>query len=105
MHNANLSEKIKKIVRRAQNHCYKNVATNLGSEMPLVFAFDKGDRGGFGRFIKEATMFDHSADKIILIRLNSGGVKVKDREAAESIDAALCNVDICCKYISKVEAA
>ena len=39
-------------------------------------------------------MFDHSADKIILIRINSYGAKEKDRESSEAIYATLFDVDI-----------
>ena len=39
-------------------------------------------------------MFDYSVDKIILIRLNCDGAKVKYEEYSDSIDATLCNVDI-----------
>ena len=68
---------IKQIVRQAQKNCYKDVAMNLDSGMPLALAFYKGRRGVLGSFFKEATMFDHSADKIISIRLNSDSVKGK----------------------------
>ena len=85
---------IKQIVRRAQQHCYKYVSMNLESGMPLVLAFYKDERGGLGNFVKEATIFDHSVDKIIPIRLNSDSAKGKDREAAEVIDATLCDLYI-----------
>ena len=49
-------------------------------------------------------MFDHYADKLISIRLNSDGAKVKGREAAEAIDTTLCNVDIYCKYRKQTKA-
>ena len=39
-------------------------------------------------------MFDHYADKLISIRLNSDGEKVKDKESAETIGATLWDVDI-----------
>ena len=39
---------INKIVRRAQQHCYKDVETNLESGMPLVLAFEKCKRGSLG---------------------------------------------------------
>ena len=42
-------------------------------------------------------MFDHSADKILPIRLNSDGVEGKDGKADEAIDDTLCDVDIYCK--------
>ena len=80
---------IKQIVRRAQQHCYKDLATNLDSGMPMALEFDKDERGGLGRFVKEATMFDQSTDKIIPIRLNIGSAKGKDGEAAEAIDITL----------------
>ena len=90
--------KIKQIVRRAQQHCYKNGATNIESGIPLVLAFDKGERVGLGPFVKEATMFDHYVDEIISIRLNTDGKKGKNREAAEAIDVTIYDVDIYRKY-------
>ena len=35
---------IKQILRRAQQHCYKYLETNLESGMPMAFAFGKGKR-------------------------------------------------------------
>ena len=35
--------------------------------MRLILSFDKGKRRFLGVLIKDATMFDHSADKIISI--------------------------------------
>ena len=72
--------------------------------MPLELEFDKGKRGGRVCFVKEATMFDHSGDKIVSITLNSDGAKVKDGEAAEAIGATLCDVDIYCKYSKQTKA-
>ena len=69
---------LNKIERRAQQYCYKDVAKNLDSGMPLALAFDKGEKGGLGCFVIKATIFDHSGDKIISIRLNSDDVMVKD---------------------------
>ena len=80
---------IKQIVRQAQQNCYMDVAMNLESGMLLELAFGKVDKGGLGRFFKEATMFDQSTDKIIPIRLNIGSAKGKDGEAAEAIDITL----------------
>ena len=80
---------INQMLRQAQKHCYKGVATKPESGMPLSFAFDKGERGGLGHSVKELIMFDHYADKIIPIRLNSDGAKGKDGEAAKSIDTTL----------------
>ena len=65
--------------------------------MPLVLVFYKGERGGLGRFVQEATTFEHSVDKIISIILNSDGANEKDGEADEAIDATLCDIDIYCK--------
>ena len=39
-------------------------------------------------------MFDHYVDKKTSTRINSDGAKGRDREAAEAIDATLCDVDI-----------
>ena len=71
--------------------------------MPLTFAFDKGERGGLGCFVKEETMFDHYGDTIISIRLNSDSAKGKDGEADEAIDATLRNVDIYRKDVKKTK--
>ena len=90
---------IKQIVRQAQKNCYMDVAMNLESGMLLELAFGKVEIGGLGRFVKEATIFDHSADKIISIRCNSDGAKGKDREAAEAIYDTLYDVYIYCKYV------
>ena len=98
------SEKIIKIiVRRAQQHCYKDAATNLDSGMPLALEFDKGKIGGIGYFVKDETTFDHYADKITLIRLNSDSSKEKYGEDAEEIDDTLCDVDIYCKDEKKTK--
>ena len=72
--------------------------------MPLALTFDKGKRGGIGRFVKEATMFDHYADKMILIRLNSDGTNGKYVEASEEITTTFCDVDIYCKYRKRTKA-
>ena len=95
---------IKQIVRQAQQNCYMDVAMNLESGMLLELAFGKVDKGGLGRFFKEATMFDHSTDKITSIRLNSDSAKGKNREAAEAIDATLCDVDIYRNYGKQTKA-
>ena len=89
---------IKKIVRQAHQNYYKYVAMNLESGMPLALEFDKDERGSLGRFVKEATMFDHSADKKISTRLNSDGAKGKEGEADEAIDVTLCDIDIYRKH-------
>ena len=49
-------------------------------------------------------MFDHSTDKIILIRNNIDGTKGKDGEDSEAIDAALCSVDIYYRYGKQAKA-
>ena len=95
---------IKQIVWQAHQHCYKDVATNLESGMPLASVFDKGERGGLGRLIKEEIMFDHSVDKIIPIRLNSDGAEGKDIESAKAIDATLCDVYIYYKDSKRTKA-
>ena len=78
--NATLSgNTIGQIVRWAHHHCYKDVAMNIDSGMSLVLSFDKVERVVLGSFVKDTTIFHHSADKIISIRLNSGGAKGKDK--------------------------
>ena len=62
--------------------------------MPLSLAFDKVNRGVIGCFVKEETMFVHSADNIISIRLNSDSTRVKYGESYKSIEATLCDVYI-----------
>ena len=57
--------------------------TNLEPGMPMALSFDKGKRGRIGSFVKEEARFDHSADKIISIRLNSNGARGKDGESDE----------------------
>ena len=71
---------------------------DIESGMTLVSAFDKGEIVGLGCFVKEATMFDHSADKTISTRLNSDGAKGKEGEADEAIDVTLCDIDIYRKH-------
>ena len=77
---------------------------DIESGMTLVSAFDKGEIVGLGCFVKEATMFDHSADKIILIRLNSDGTKGKEGESAEAIYATLCDLYIYRMDIKRTKA-
>ena len=72
--------------------------------MPLVLEFYKGGRGVLGCFVEDETMFGHSANKLISIRLNSDGAKVKYGEATEEIDATLCNVEIYRKDVKRTKA-
>ena len=95
--------KIRQIVRQEQHHCYNDVPTNIDSGMLMAFVLEKYKISDLGCFVKYATMFEHSADKIILIRINNDGAKVKDGEDAEEIYAILCDVDIYCKDEKKTK--
>ena len=86
--------KIRQIVRQEQHHCYNDVATKIDSGMLMAFVLEKYKISDLGCFVKDATMFDHSGDKIISTRLNSVSAKGKDGDAGEAIDATLFDVDI-----------
>jgi hypothetical protein len=84
---------LRNIVRRAQQLAYNTLAKELEKGTPFALAFDKGERAGLGRFVKEMTYFDHEKERVVNVRINSDGAKGKDAEAAEAIDCSLKDID------------
>ena len=69
----------------------------------MALVFEKYKKVGLGCSVKDATMFDHSGDKIISFRLKIVSAKGKDGEAGEAIDATLFDIDIYRKDIKKTK--
>eukprot|EP00957_Ditylum_brightwellii_P027285 2063078-Ditylum_brightwellii.AAC.1 len=93
-------------MRRGAQQTYQKLAKVVQAGMPIALAFDKGERAGLGRFVKEATYFDHHPDcnRGVSVHFSSDGGKSRDWEAVESIDTALIPIGKYCTNTEKTTA-